>query len=231
MNTLFLITARGGSKGIPFKNIKSLGGKPLITYSIDIARQFSNDARICVSTDSDEIISVVENYGLKVPFKRPDALAKDMSGSHEVILHALEHYEKQGINFDTVVLLQPTSPFRLKKHLEEALLLFNSDIDMVVSVKKVKSNVYATFYRETENNFISKAFTSNNIDGLRRQDGEELYELNGSIYVINVNSLKKSPMSDFSSVKKMVMDDLYSVDIDEPIDWDWCEFLLDRINF
>ena len=225
MNTLFLITARVGSKGIPFKNIKSLGGKPLITYSIDIARQFSTDDRICVSTDSDEIINVVENYGLKVPFRRPDALATDTAGSHEVILHAIEHFEKQSVFFDTIVLLQPTSPFRLKKHVEEALQLFNADIDMVVSVKKVKSNVYATFYRETENNFISKAFISSN-DGLRRQDSEPLYELNGSIYIINVNSLKKSSMSKFSQVKKMVMEDIYSVDIDEPIDWSWCEFLL-----
>lgn len=225
MNTLYLITARGGSRGIPGKNIKKLGGKPLITYSIDIARQFVSDDRICVSTDSEEIINVVENYGLKVPFKRPDALSTDTAGSHEVILHAIEYYEKQGFFFDAIVLLQPTSPFRLKKHISEALQLFNSDVDMVVSVKKVKSNVHATFYKETENNFISKAFTSSN-DGLRRQDGEILYELNGSIYVISVNSLKKSTMSKFNYVKKMVMEDVYSADIDEPIDWIWCEFLL-----
>lgn len=229
MKTLFLIPARGGSKGIPGKNIKKLGGKPLIEYSIDIARQFTTDDFICVSSDSVEIINVVENYGLKVPFKRPDVLANDISGSYEVILHAIEWYENHGIEFESVVLLQPTSPFRLKEHLGKALALYGSDIDMVSSVKKVKSNIYATFYRETENGLVEKAFSSEG-KGFRRQDNEALYELNGSIYVMNVSSLKVKSISEFKKIKKLVMEDVYSVDIDDPIDWEWCEFLLDRIR-
>ena len=92
MNILVLIPARGGSKGIPRKNIKILNNKPLIGYAIDVARQFVSDADICVSTDDDEIIKVVEEYGLKVPFKRPDELATDHSGSYGVMLHALEFF-------------------------------------------------------------------------------------------------------------------------------------------
>ena len=89
MKTLFLITARGGSKGIPGKNIKQLGDKPLIAYSIDIARKFVADEFICVSTDSDEIINVVENYGLKVPFKRPDELANRITNRKSNVINEI----------------------------------------------------------------------------------------------------------------------------------------------
>ena len=94
MNSLVIIPARGGSKGIPHKNIKELGGKPLICYTIDLARSLVSDKDICVSTDDMEIIRVVENYGLKVPFVRPAYLATDTMGTYEVLLHALDFYEK-----------------------------------------------------------------------------------------------------------------------------------------
>ena len=89
MKILYIIPARGGSKGIPHKNIKLLNGKPLIYYTIDVARQLTTDDHICVSTDDDEIIEVVENYGLKVPFIRPDYLATDTSTTNDVLLHAI----------------------------------------------------------------------------------------------------------------------------------------------
>ena len=114
MKSLFLITARGGSKGIPHKNIKPLNGKPLIYYAIDVARQFVEDEDICVSTDGDDIIKTVEDYNLKVLFKRPAELASDTAGSDEVILHAVQYYEALGRLYDNIVLLQPTSPFRTK---------------------------------------------------------------------------------------------------------------------
>jgi len=222
---LFIIPARGGSKGIPGKNIKKLNGKPLITYSIDIARKFVADEFICISTDSEEIIGVVENYGLQIPFKRPNEIATDTSGSHEVIIHALDWYKHRGLKFEKIVLLQPTSPFRLKKHIEEALALYNADIDMVASVKKVKSNISATYYSENNNAFIEKVFSSDNI-GIRRQDAKEIYELNGSIYVINVDSVRQNKLGEFMRVKKTVMEDIYSVDIDDMLDWKWCEFIV-----
>ena len=112
MKTLVIIPARGGSKGIPHKNIRPLGGKPLICRAIDHARSVAADADICVSTDDPEIIRTVEDYGLHVPFVRPACLATDSCGTYEVLLHALDHYEQQGIHYDAIVLLQPTSPFR-----------------------------------------------------------------------------------------------------------------------
>ena len=95
-DTLFVITARGGSKGLPGKNIKDLNGKPLIAYSIDVARAFADDEHICVSTDSEEIKRVVEDYGLRVPFIRPDYLATDTATSNDVLIHAVNFFREQG---------------------------------------------------------------------------------------------------------------------------------------
>jgi CMP-N,N'-diacetyllegionaminic acid synthase len=225
MRTLYLITARGGSKGIPEKNIRKLGSKPLIYYSIDLARKFTTDDNICVSTDDNKIIDVVEKRGLKVPFSRPKKLATDTASSNDVIVHALNWYEKKGIYFDAIVLLQPTSPFRLKTHLKKALALFSDNIDMVVSVLQLTSNPYATLYKKSSKNLIAKVIPNKNA-GTRRQDSEPIYEINGAIYVINVNSLKNKKMSDFTKLKKVEMDILNSVDIDVPTDWKWCEFIL-----
>lgn len=223
MKALFLITARGGSKGIPGKNIKPLAGKPLIYYSIDVARAISSDEHICVSTDDDAIIKVVEDYGLEVPFKRPYELATDTAGSYEVIRHAVEFYEEAGINYDCVVLLQPTSPLRKLEHIKESLQLFKSSLDMVVSVSRPQLNPFHNLFKENEQGYLLPSF---NHKHERRQDGEKLYCYNGSIYIINTNSLKKSHISEFEKVVKYEMDKFHSVDIDEPIDWDFTEFLI-----
>ena len=108
MKILVIIPARGGSKGIPHKNIKLFNGKPLIYYTIDCARAICDDEDICVSTDDPEIISVVEQYNLKVPFVRPAELATDTAGTYEVLLHALNYYEQLGKHYDVVMLLQNT---------------------------------------------------------------------------------------------------------------------------
>ena len=224
MKILTIIPARGGSKGIPHKNIKPLNGKPLIYYTIDCARAICDDEDICVSTDDAEIISVVEKYGLKVPFVRPAVLATDTAGTYEVLLHALAFYEKQGKHYDVVLLLQNTSPFRTSIHVKEALELYKPEIDMVVSVKETSSNPYYNCFEENDKGFlnISKG------DGLyiRRQDVPKAYEYNGAIYVINPASLKKMPLGKFSKRIKYVMDDIHSVDLDNMIDWIFAEQII-----
>ena len=154
MKVLVIIPARGGSKGIPRKNIKLFNGKPLIYYTIDCARAVCPDEDICVSTDDSEIISVVEQYGLKVPFVRPAELATDTAGTYEVLLHALDFYEKQGKHYDVVMLLQNTSPFRTAEHVKDALKLFNSEVDMVVSVKESSANPYCNLFEEDSNGHL-----------------------------------------------------------------------------
>lgn len=214
MKILYVIPARGGSKGIPHKNIKLLNGKPLIYYSIDVARQLTTDDNICVTTDDDEIIDVVESYGLKVPFKRPDYLATDTATTNDVLLHAVNFYETNGKYYDVVVLLQPTSPLRKSVQVEEAFDLYNEELDMVVSVKQ--SHAASVLCSENKNGFLEFCF---NKTGSRRQDLSSYYEYNGAIYVINIERLKEKGLSNFTAKKKYVMDEISSVDIDTNLDW------------
>lgn len=226
MNVLVVIPARGGSKGIPYKNIKSLNGKPLICYSIDVARQFTDDENICVTTDDNKIIEVVENYGLKVPFKRPDYLATDHCGSNEVIQHAYQYYEQLGIHYDAILLLQPTSPFRKVDFLKEAVELYDESIDMVTSVKLSSCNPYYDGFEENEEGLLTISKGDGTIE--RRQDAPSVWQQNGSIYVINPKSLMEKGMAHFARIRKYSMTELYSVDIDNPFDWKVAELILEE---
>jgi len=221
MKILYVIPARGGSKGIPHKNIKLLNGKPLIYYSIDVARQLTTDDHICVSTDDDEIINVVERYGLKVPFKRPDYLATDTATTNDVLIHAINFYEETGDFYDVIVLLQPTSPLRNANHVKEALNQYNDKFDMVASVKVSKSA--SVLCIENKDGNIVSCF---NQAGSRRQTLSSYYEYNGAVYVINIEQLKKKGMYCFNHNKKYLMDEIYSVDIDTPFDWIIVETIL-----
>lgn len=221
MKILYVIPARGGSKGIPRKNIKLLAGKPLIYYSIDIARSLTSDDNICVSSDDEEIIKTVEAYGLKVPFKRPDELATDTATTHDVLIHAINFYENQGQQYDIVILLQPTSPFRKKEQVEEATSLLNDKLDMIVSVKK--SLAATVLCEENSQGFIELYFNKN---ASRRQEMEKFYEYNGAIYVINIQSLKLLSLSKLQKKVKYIMDEFTSLDIDTPFDWEIAEKLI-----
>jgi len=226
MKPLVIIPARGGSKGVPRKNIKLLGGKPLIQYTIEAAREVFSDDVICVTTDSIAIKKSVENLGLKVPFLRPVGLAQDNSGTNEVLVHAVNYYEDMGYLPDTVILLQPTSPFRKGGHIREALDLFSEELDMIVSVKKASSNPYYNLWEEGGDGFLRKSKEGNY---LSRQSCPMVYEFNGAIYIIKLDSLKKKPISKFEKVKKYVMEDIYSHDIDTPLDWLIAEFLVRKV--
>ena len=217
MKILVVIPARGGSKGIPRKNIKPFAGKPLIYYTIDTARAIVPDEDICVSTDDAEIISVVEQYGLKVPFVRPAELATDTAGTYEVLLHALVFYEKQGKHYDTVILLQNTSPFRTAEHVKSALKLYTPNVDMVVSVKECAANPYYCVFEEDNEGFLHVCKGDGNI--FRRQDAPKVYEYNGAIYIINVETLKTTHMHKMQKRVKYVMDERSSFDLDTMNDW------------
>ncbi|MCM1319284.1 MAG: acylneuraminate cytidylyltransferase family protein [Muribaculaceae bacterium] len=217
MSTLYLIPARGGSKGIPGKNIKPFCGKPLICHSIDNARALADDELICLSTDSEEIKRVAEDYGLKVPFLRPDYLATDTAGSREVMLHALDFYRDKGYEIDRLVLLQPTSPLRRPEDIQGCLDLYTHELDMVVSVKEAATNPYYNAFEQDKDGYlhISKGpgtFT-------RRQDAPKVWEYNGAIYVINPISLRDKPMGLFERRVMYPMPSVRSVDLDTPTDW------------
>lgn len=224
-DTLFVITARGGSKGLPGKNIKDLCGKPLIAYSIDVARAFTSDENICVSTDAEEIKSVVEKYGLKVPFIRPDYLATDTASSNDVLVHAIRFYQAQGKDFKKLCLLQPTSPLRTADDVEGAMRLYRDDIDMVVSV--VKSHAPAVLCQDDEAGYVQLVY---NKQAVGRQQLTEMYEYNGAVYVMNVRSLLEKGMGGFSKRVKYVMSKEHSVDIDDIYDFYQVESILKYRN-
>lgn len=223
MRYLVVIPARGGSKGIPRKNIKPFDEKPLIYYSIDAARAIAPDEDICVSTDDDEIIQVVEDYGLKVPFKRPAELATDTAGTYEVLLHALDFYESKGNHYDALVLLQNTSPFRTAEHVKEALKLYTPSVDMVVSVKECAANPYYCVFEENAEGFLHVSKGDGTI--FRRQDAPKVYEYNGAIYIINPESLKHQHMHKMQKRVKYVMDEMSSFDLDTMTDWKIAEMI------
>lgn len=221
---LVIIPARGGSKGIPHKNIKELGDKPLICYSIDVARQLTSDENICVTTDDDAIIKVVEDYGLKVPFKRPDYLATDTCGSNEVLQHAYQFYQEKGMQYDLIVLLQPTSPFRRIDDVIGSIDLYEPSLDMVVTVKETAANPYYNCYEEDSNGYLVVSKGDGQI--MRRQDAPPAYEWNGAVYVINPIRLMEVGLAGLTKVKKYVMDDLHSIDLDTMFDWKVAELVL-----
>lgn len=223
---LVLIPARGGSKGIPGKNIKPLNGKPLIYYSLDIARAFFQDEDICVSTDDLRIAEKVREYGLEVPFMRPDSLATDHATTNDVIFHSLDFYSEKGIIYDYTLLLQPTSPFRQEMHVAECLKMAASKpFEMIISVKETDANPYYVLFEEDEAGVLQK---SKNATFTRRQDCPAVWQANGAIYLINNQVLREKKDLGALIKSKLVMESRYSIDLDTMEDWMMAECMLEK---
>ncbi len=216
LRVLGIIPARGGSKGIKNKNITSLAGRPLISYTIEASRSASLLSRCIVSTDSSEIADICKREGADVPFLRPAELAQDDTPTLPVVLHALQQDEEQ---YDAVLILQPTSPFRTSAHIDYAISLLNNnkDADSVISVVGVGDHHPARM-KGIENGLLIDPPFSEKTEGQRRQDLPELYLRNGAIYLtrtdvlINTNSFKGERSLAY------VMDDNDSVNIDSEFD-------------
>ena len=224
MKILYLIPARSGSKGLPGKNIKHLAGKPLIHYSIDAALQCktSNDV-VCVSTDSEEIQKISILQGADAPFLRPKKYSGDKSSSREVIIHALDWYKSsEDQNFDLIVLLQPTSPFRNSKHIKESLNKLNSNNEALFSVSETKANPYFTLYKNNDDGCIER-YARSQIN--RRQDCPNFYELNGAIYIIRTEQIVKKEFYDLKNIAKYIMTKEDSIDIDDLFDFQLAEMI------
>lgn len=226
---LFLIPARGGSKGIPGKNIKPFCGEPLVGRAIRQALECKSDNDVVmVSSDSLEIKDISQRYGLEMPFLRPSELASDKASTHSVILHVLEEYKKRGIEFERIVLLQPTSPFRTVSDIKGAMSFWNPDIDMVVSVVESKSNPYFNLFEENDKGFLQLSKGEGSYT--RRQDAPKVWEYNGAVYVITTKSVLENPMSKFDKVIPYEMPASRSVDLDTPEDWIIAETLFEKIS-
>lgn len=224
---LALIPARGGSKGIPRKNIRLLKGHPLIAYSIHAARESKYIDRVVVTTDSEEIAAVSRDYGAEVPFLRPAELATDTSRSVDALVHALHELETRGDVYDSMVLLQPTSPLRRSTEIDEAIETFYSHGCLgVASVCEVSENPVLT--RRIDSSGVLHPLLPI-CSTVRRQDMPKFYHVDGAIYINKANEVKSETSLNDNPIA-YVMPARRSVDIDCIEDFEQAEELLGMLG-
>ena len=227
MKILGLIPARGGSKGIPGKNIKPLHGKPLLQYIFEAAKASRLLSRVILSSDDPQIIKVAEELGLEIPFSRPEKFSRDDTPSLEVVKHALEFFAANNELFDAVCLLQATTPFRRQGLLDEAIEKFVSGkFDSLLSVREVPVEYNPHWIFEERGNQLKIATGEEKIIS-RRQDLPKAYHRDGAIYltktevILGQNSLYGSKIGFIDTTG-----DPY-VNIDNPQDWKEAERLVE----
>lgn len=222
---LAIIPARKGSKGIKNKNITLLQGKPLISYAIHQALKSDYIDRVVVSTDSEEIKNISQQYGAEVPFLRPVQLSGDRSKSIDVVLHCLDFLEKQN-QFDYVILLQPTSPLRKVEHIDKAIEeLIDKNGESLVSMCEAKEN--PVIMRIIEDNKLKEVINFEG-DNLRRQELPVFYKINGAIYINSVKMLKNNNQFIDENTLPFIMDYESSVDIDDSLDLKFTEVIMEN---
>lgn len=221
---LAVIPARGGSKGVPGKNIKELAGKPLIAYTIEAAIASNIFEKVIVSTDSTEIAEIAAGFGAEVPFLRPHEISGDLTSSDDVILHALSFYEQQGIRFDEVCKLQPTSPLRSGRHLQESYQLFcDKNADFVVSVCECEHS--PLWSGVIGDDLRLDKFISEEAKRACRQDLPTYYRLNGAIYMGKTNRFYENKSFLGKNSVAYIMSQEESVDIDSELDFKLAELI------
>jgi len=224
---LAIIPARGGSKGLPRKNIKPFLGKPLIAWTIEAALKSSYLDEVIVSTEDKEIAQISLQYGAKIPFMRPKELAKDDTPTIDVILHTLQELEKEGKTYDVVVLLQPTSPLRDKKDIDDAIkLFFETKALSLISVYEMPHPPFWVF-RE-RNGFLEPYFKE--LFDKRRQELPKTYMPNGAIFIAYSDVLKQKKSFVTEKTAMFLMPLEKSVDIDSETDFKIAEYLLQTLK-
>lgn len=232
MKVLFLITARGGSKGVPGKNLREIGGLSLIGYKARSARKSRYCLRLIISTDSPGIQAEARRHGVEVPFTRPAELAGDTAKSGPVIAHAMDWIEREGKErYDALMLLEPSSPFARGADYDAAIeMLAARKGNAVVGVRKVEvgSDVIGPMDEAGRlSAIVDKLHAAREQAGLRQLRAAE-YTMNGALYLIRWDYFKRHGWiyQDRDGVYGYVMDRFHSVEIDEPADLAWAEFLV-----
>ena len=228
MKILGLITARGGSKGIPGKNIKLLNGRPLIDYTISAAKESQSLSKTVLSSDDKRIIEFAQSAGIEVPFTRPVQLAKDDTPSIEVIKHALEFYKTSGEHYEAVCLLQPTTPFRRKGLIDEAILKFrDGNYDSLITVREIPSDFNPHWAFEEENGEL-KISTGEDVPIPRRQELPKAYHRDGAIYIARTNVIMQNSSLLGQHIGFLETSNDNYVNIDTPEDWVKAEAILKK---
>ena len=222
---LCIIPARGGSRGLPGKNIKNLLGKPLIAYSIEQAKKSKYIDRIIVSTEDEQISETARAYDAEVPFKRPVDLARDDSSTIDVLLHAMKWMEDTAhYRFDIVVLLHVTTPLRNPEDIDKSIeLLVNEDAQNVFSVTEAYRNPYFNMVEITGENRVKLVKEG---DFVTRQSAPRVFDMNSSVYVWWKDVLEEKKGLFLEKTRIYVMPRERSIDIDGPLDFRIAEMLL-----
>lgn len=219
MKNIAIIPARAGSKRLPGKNIKEFAGKPLISWSIEAALLSDCFDIICISSDCDEVINLVSQYKVDVPFKRPDHLSSDSASSIDVVIHAIEYYQQNGIIFDTVTLLQPTSPLRSSTNITEGFEVFQKyNANAVIGVTELDHPTAWSCVIDEDSSLTG--FVRNLESNKRSQDYQAEYRINGALYISDVKKLME--YKSFFIPDKIFaykMKNTESIDIDTELDF------------
>lgn len=220
---LAVITARGGSKGIPRKNIKILAGKPLIAWTIEEAKKSKYIDRLILSSDDEEIIKVAKEWGCEVPFVRPKELAGDDTKSIDVVLHAINEINGK---YNLLCLLQPTSPLRRHYDIDQSIeLSYLNSCANVVSVTEVDKD--PLFFFEIEGSLLKSIYPNANFN-IRRQDLTKKYYVNGAIYINDIKQLMQQKTFITLNTLGYIMPKIRSIDIDNIFDFQLCEFIINN---
>lgn len=223
---LAIIIARGGSKGIPGKNIKLLCGKPLIAYTIEAAQAARSVDRLILSTDDEGIGEVAQKLGVEIPFMRPAELAQDTSLAIDNYIYTVDRLNAENLTqYDEFVVLQPTSPFRTAADIDNAIELFHEeDADSVISVCEASHS--PAWAKKINASGVLKDYFDINIGNRNRQELEKAYMPDGAIFILKL-SLLKSLYSYYSdNAYAFIMCPERSIDIDTPLDFEFAEFLM-----
>lgn len=225
---LAIIPARGGSKGLPGKNIKELEGKPLIAYTIEAALNAEVIDRVIVSTDDEKIAAISKQYGAEIPYIRGEELASDEASAIDVYIDVVKRLGKEYEKLPFMVLL-PTVPFRTSRHIEEAYKLFH-DEQAKTLVSVVEADVPASWYFSINDRggLHSEGYGLKNGNVLNRQVNKSSYIPNGAIYILDYDLLQKERTYYCEQTIPYIMDKKASIDIDTIEDFEYAEFILQR---
>jgi len=225
MRVLGIVTARGGSKGVPRKNIRNLAGKPLLVWTAEAALKAKRLARVVLTTDDAEIADVGRRAGLEVPFMRPAELAQDSTPSLPVLQHVVTTLEANGDAFDAVCLLQPTSPLRAPDTIDQCIALLEPGVDSVVTILPVPAehNPYWVFFQEP-NGTLTQAMPGPLI--ARRQELPAAFHREGQVYVTRKTVLMHHNSLYGTTIRGYPIAPKSSVNIDTAADWERAEKLL-----
>lgn len=216
MKTIAIITARGGSKRIPRKNIKDFCGKPIIAYSIEAAIQSGIFDEVMVSTDDAEIAAIAKSYGANVPFMRSAETSTDYATTRDVLLEVLHRYEETGVSFDKMVCIYPTAPFVTDKKLAEAFEILNQDgVSQVVPVVRFSFPPQRAYVINDD----ELTFKWDEYKSARSQDLEPFYHDAGQFYMYDVKAYKDTSGNISKKVRAYILPESEVQDIDNEEDW------------